>query len=417
MNTTDGQSKKGVKLQNQTVALKLVATHPGISRVDIAKITGLTKMTIGNLVSEMIDLGFIEEDAPHLAVNGNGAVGRNPIALKIAQNSPCVLGVSIKRGIYQFILADLAGNLIDQLARETAAPLSAHELVAIVKDGLDALSRRTQRRLLGVGVASIGPVNAVDGVILDPANFHGIRNIPIVDIVRKHTGLPAFLISDGNAGALAEKTFGLGRDLDNYLFLHIRYGIGAGLVLENKLYTGPYGQSGEIGHTTINFAGPKCDCGNTGCLELYANVDVMRNHIRALAPLHPGARIADRPDPTLPEIIDAANSGDNLALSALDHFCDYLAHAVVNTIVLLDVRHIIADFRSTVPGTALETLLTAKMSYSVHKHQFNELRIMRSAFNGQAPLLGAAAVIANKVFDNELAILPGGGKGNSHEPN
>lgn len=400
-----GQNKKGVKLQNQALVLKLIATRPGISRVDMAKIAGLTKMTIGNLVAEMMAHGLIEEDGESQPAGAANAVGRSPIALRIAASSPCILGISIKRGLYQFVLADLAGTVLERSVRTDQGPLDAASLIALVKAEVDGLRKRTKRRILGIGIACIGPVNSVDGIIVNPANFYDIRDVPIVDIMKKHTGLPVFLINDGNAGALAEKTYGLGRDVENYFYLHILFGIGAGLILENKLYAGVYGQSGEIGHTTINFAGPKCSCGNTGCLELYANIGNMRAHIRTLSLLYPDSAIARSPDPALFEIIDAANSGDNLAIAALDRFCDYLSHAVANIVSLLDVCHVIVDYRSTVPGDALETLLTAKMSFSVHKHQYRELRIVRSRFNGQAPLFGAVACIANKVFDNELPIF------------
>ncbi len=384
MPTILGQNKKGVKLQNQALALKLIATHPGISRVDIAKISGLTKMTIGNLVAEMMAHGLIEEvPASESGSSVNSTpVGRSPIALKIAGTSPCILGVSIKRGLYQFVLADLSGAVIDSVVRRDNAPMNNNTLLSIVKSGIDKLRRRNNRRVLGVGIASIGPVDSIDGVILNPANFPGVRDLPIVDLMKKHSDLPVFLISDGNSGALAEKLYGMGRDVANYFYLHIMYGIGAGLVLDNKLYAGLYGQSGEIGHTTINFAGPRCDCGNTGCLELYANIRNMRDHIRTLSLLYPDSGVAQLSEPALPEIIDAANSGDNLAIAALDRFCDYLSHAVANTVLLLDVRHVIVDFQSTVPGQALETLLAAKMSASFHKRQRREFSIERSRFNG-----------------------------------
>lgn len=394
-----------MKNQNQALVLKLIATRTGLSRVDIARITGLTKMTISNIAAELLEHAIIEEDTKATATT-MGGLGRNPISLKISGTSPCILGVSIKRGLYQFVLCDLSGAIVDSKIIQNSEAISADDLLSITLDSIDQLVNAASRPILGIGIACIGPINSQDGHIVNPANFWGIQNVPIVTLVEQHTGLPAFLINDGNAGALAEKTYGAGRDIDSFLYLHIMYGIGGGLILEDKLYNGTYGQSGEIGHSTINFAGPKCNCGNTGCLELYANIDNIRRHIRELALFFPDSSIANHESPTLPEVIDAANTGDALALAALDRFCDYLAHAIANIIVLLDITFVISDYQSTVQGDALEKLLYGKMSSFVHQQQYKTLQIVHSHFNGRAPVYGAVAMVANQVFQGEIAVIP-----------
>ena len=401
MNYDAGQNKKGVKSLNQRLVLKLVATRPGLSRVDIAKITGLTKMTAGNIVGELIDNDIIQEDAH---ADGNGGVGRSPIHLKISDRSPCILGISIKRGLYQIILADLAGTVLDKWVYGHDDPIGSEQLVALLKQGIDQVRLRNRRRLLGTGISCVGPVNRIDGVVLNPSNFWNIKDLPIVDIVAEHTGLPAFLVNDGNSGALAEKTYGAGRNVENFFYLHIMYGIGAGLVLDGRLYNGVYGHSGEIGHVTINFAGPRCGCGNTGCLELYANIENMRRHISELSALFPDSSIARHASPTLLDVIDAANMRDNLAIAALDQFCVYLSHAIYNTITLLDLSCVIADYPSRVAGAALETILQGKMANFTHMKQYKALQIVRSGFNGAAPLMGSVALIADMVFQGQLPL-------------
>lgn len=78
--------------------------------------------------------------------------------------------------------------------------------------------------------------------------------------------------------------YGIGKDIPNFLYVHLKYGIGSGLVLHEELYNGNSGQSGELGHSTINFVGPQCPCGNVGCLEMYANIENVRNYIQQQLP-------------------------------------------------------------------------------------------------------------------------------------
>lgn len=403
MDNAAGQNKKVVKSQNQRLVLKLVATRPGLSRVDIAKLTGLTKMTVGNIVGELIDHDIIQEDASIAA--DNNSVGRSPIHLRISDRSPCILGISIKRGLYRVVLADLAGTILDKWTYEHDDPIDSGQLVKLLKQGIDHVSLGNRRRLLGAGISCVGPVNHINGVMLNPSNFWNIKDLPLVNIVAEHTGLPTFIVNDGNSGALAEKTYGAGRDVKNFFYLHIMYGIGAGLVLDDHLYNGVYGHSGEIGHVTINFAGPRCGCGNTGCLELYANIGNIRRHISELSPLLPGSAIAQHPSPTLLDVIDAANTRDDLAIAALDRFCDYLSHAIYNTITLLDLTCVIADYPSRVEGNTLEAILHSKMSNFTHMQQYKALQIIRSGFNGTAPLMGSVALIADMVFQGKIPLL------------
>ena len=404
MTRDPGTTKKIVRQRNQALVLKLIATRPGVSRVDIAKITGLTKMTVGNLAAELLDRGIVAE-IPNPAPEPTANPGRNPIALRISGDSPRILGVSIKRGLYQIALGDLGGTIADRIAHRSDEPMTADALIRFVLDGLDVLRKQARGEILGTGIACIGPIDSSEGVVLNPPNFHGIRDMPLADIVRKHTGLPAYLINDGNSGALAEKLYGDGKDIDSFLYLHIMFGIGSGFILADKLYDGGWGQSGGIGHVTINFAGPKCSCGNTGCLELYANIGNIRGHIRDLASLYPGSDLAARPTVSMPDVIDAANTGDSLAIAALDRFCDYLSHALTNVLNLLDLTTIIADYPGSAPGLALETLLARKISPSLQEQRAKRLRILTSRFRGQAPLMGAIGLIADKVFKNELPIF------------
>ena len=238
-------------------------------------------------------------------------------------------------------------------------------------------------------------------------NFWGIQNLPLPEIIRERTGLPAYIIHDSSAGALAEKIYGSHTYSDNLLYLHIMNGVGAGYIFQGNIYDGDFGQSGELGHTSINFAGPSCNCGNRGCLELYANIENMNRHIQELRMIYKGPTLlsGERDFYSWSDIITAASAMDFLAMAALDEFCGYLAYAVRNAIHLLDISHIIVGYDSPVETTVVEDTLTTKLNSGPHSNTGHIIEIVKSSFGGQAPLIGSIAVVTDKIFNGELNIV------------
>ena len=397
-----GGNNKTIKIQNQMLILKLIATYGGVSRIDLSKKTKLSKMTVSNLVSGLIDAGLVVEDAN--SIDTTGKLGRNPIALRIAPNSPCVCGIAIKRGRCVIVLGDLAGNIFEKEVLEILDTITEEQLVRFIEDGFFHLRNKTSRRIIGVGISCIGPIDSNSGVVLNPPFFHGIENVMLVQMVEKFSKLPAFLYNDGNAGALAELIYGSGRTISNFSYLHIMHGIGSGYALEGKVYNGNLGQSGEIGHSTINFSGPRCNCGNTGCLELYANITNVRKHITDSADFYSHSPLTKINKPTLLNVVDAANREDYLAISVLETYLGYVAHAMTNIISFLDLSHIIVDYSSTSEGTVLEDILYQKILSSAYHFKTKQIQMSRSQFRGDAPLIGAIALVASKVFENQIVL-------------
>lgn len=359
-------------------------------------------MTVSNLVGELIQDGLIEETS----ITDETAIynGRPPIQLQLAEVSPCVCGMLIKRGFLQVVLADLGGKILESSSYAFDNGLTVTTLLETLVEGYKLLKKKTTRRILAVGISCIGPVNSTTGYLLNPPDFFEIENVPLVEIVEEKTGLPAFLINDANAGALAEKMYGHAKEESNFVYLHIMNGIGAGLVLQDSLYNGNCGQSGEIGHTSINFAGPRCSCGNTGCLDLYANIPAMQRRIRQLAPLHPQSSLSGVLSPTWNEIIDLAHKKDNLAIIALDDFCSYIAFALIDVLNTLDLSTVVVGYNSNSNGRIIEDLLRIKISDSVLYSRYREVDVYHSAFGGDAPLVGSAAIVADKIFNLELKV-------------
>lgn len=403
MKIETGSNIRNVKSQNRMLVLEHIAAHNGISRADIARSTGLSKMTVGNLVTELSLARLVEEvgeDTTYTPVSH----GRKPIMLKLSSESPCICGMLIKRELCQIVLADLGGNIFFRREHAYKVLTSPETLIRLLEDLFAQCRQSTTRRILAIGISCLGPLNSTDGILLNPPCFYGIENLPIATVIKESTGLPVFLVNDANAGAFAEKIFGSGKALSNFAYLHIMNGIGAGFVLNNELYDGDSGQSGEIGHTSINLNGPRCSCGNRGCLDLYANRESMCARIAELRTFYPGSPLAALTSPSWADIIAAGNAHDALAVSVLEEFCSYIACSLTNVVNLLNLSSIIVGYDSVGDGFIIEKLLYHKLSQLVMSAKYQTLSVTHSALNGDAPLLGSIALVADKVFHQELPL-------------
>ena len=405
MPSLHGTNLTNVKEKNRALALRLISTGQSVSRANLARSMHLTKTTLGNIVSDLIANDIIKEYT-YSSSEADSSLGRKPIILDLSPNSPLIMGMLIKRNLLSGILADLKGRIIAQRDCKYDS-LDQETLIETLVQLYEQLRKGQSREIVAIGISSLGPVDTNAQKLTTPANFWGIHNLALSEIIHERTGLPAYLIHDSSAGALAEKIYGTHTHSDNLLYLHIMNGIGAGYIFHGNIYDGDFGQSGELGHTSINFAGPSCNCGNRGCLELYANVENMNRHIQELRAIYKGPTLLPKGQESYSwdDIITAAAAMDFLAMAALDEFCGYLSYAVRNAIHLLDVSHIIVGYDTLVETTVVEDTLTTKLNSGPQSNTGHVIDIVRSSFGGQAPLIGSIAVVTDKIFSGELNIF------------
>lgn len=400
-----GTNLTNVKEKNRALALRLISTGQSVSRANLARSMHLTKTTLGNIVSDLIANDIIKEYT-YSSSETDSSLGRKPIILDLSPNSPLIVGMLIKRGLLSTVLADLKGRIVAQKDCRFDS-LDADTLVQTLLQLYEQLRKGQNRRISAIGISSLGPVDTRTQKLTTPANFWGIHDLALPEILHERTGLPAYIIHDSSAGALAEKIYGTHTHSDNLLYLHVMNGIGAGYIFQGNIYDGDFGQSGELGHTSINFAGPPCSCGNCGCLELYANIENMNRHIRELRHIYKGPTLMSRDKDSFSwsDIITAASAMDFLAMAALDEFCGYLAYAVRNAIHLLDISHIIVGYDSPVETAVLEDTLATKLNSGPMSNTGHTIEIVKSSFGGQAPLIGSIAVVTDKIFNGELNLF------------
>ena len=377
---------------NRADILKRLATRGTASRIELSKELHLTKMAISTIVSEMLNENLVEECSPMNEGNGTStaASGRKRKALEIPDYRINAIGVYILRYKIQGIAIDIKGNRLYSVSVSLPVGTGNAEFSALIIGVIERiLVENAKTAFVGIGIASIGPLDIYRQRILNPPNFRDIKDFNIGEVVHERFRLPVFLDNDMNAGALAEFLYGIASENKDVVYLGIGSGVGSGIIINGQMLHGSEGYAGEFGHISVKMDGPLCSCGRRGCLELYTNT------ISLLEKTETGS---------IDELVDII-SGDTVP-ERITRYLDEYKLAVLNAAVtasnMFDPEMvIIGDEGSKLIQPFLEQLETV-MNQQIFQHGSHRIKLTTSFFGDSAPLIGAASLVFQKVFDTEL---------------
>ena len=275
MSTGTGINNETLKRRNRGLILQLILSGECATRSELTRRTGLSKMSVSNVISEFMELDVIRESAP-LAVQGQG---RNPIALSLSPNAPRIIGLHI----FQDECVAVRCTLQLHVEAEYRVPMNeerAQHLEEELFHAIDQVMPGPETRVLGIGIGSTGPVAQRQGKILNALHLFGVHDVPVAAHLAERYHLPVAFDSQYNCAALAEKYFGAGRSYQDFILVGLSTGVGSGVVADGKLLRNAMGLTSELGHTSIDWKGNLCRCGNRGCLETYVGTRILERQLR-----------------------------------------------------------------------------------------------------------------------------------------
>ncbi len=252
---------------NRSLVLNLIKDKGPISRADISKTTKLTRSTVSNIVDYLIQKDLIKE----IGLTSSG-VGSRAILLKLNSQAYHAIGVDLGTLHTTVAITDLLGRVETKMEYPTGCQKDKDKIIEKLLETIHNIVKSSGiewQKIVGIGVAAPGLIDKYGTMLITP-NF-GWRDTPLGGILRKQFHIPVFVDNNVNAMALAESEFGAGQGVRNFVFINVEMGIGAGVVINGELFHGKNNCTGEIGHTTVDYNGPKCSCGNNGCLEVMAS--------------------------------------------------------------------------------------------------------------------------------------------------
>lgn len=389
-----------LKSSNRSLILRILNSMGALSRAELSRITGLTKTAITNIIDELIQSGILYETGTL-----NSQSGRKPILLNLSESAFYALGVYISRDHVCANLSNLKGSILYSHQMDLEFAEDERSFLETIHNTLQQVLDKAKidtSQILGLGISSIGPLDISNGVILDPPNFRGRRVIPIVRDLEQHFGFKTFLENDMNACAIAEKLFGHGRNVANFVFVGVTNGIGAGIILNNNIFRGSAGFAGEIGHTTIDLQGNRCPCGNTGCLELYASIPAIVQQVQASLELGMESSLSGRDNIGWFDIVEQAAAGDPTCRKAIERLAYYLSMGLVNVVNTFDPEVVYLGYDIAQAGDLIIEPLNEMVNSHTLFRSSKQVQIQLSAFGVNAPHMGAPSIILDKFFDGLL---------------
>jgi glucokinase len=311
---------------------------------------------------------------------------------------PLLLGIDIGGSKLALAVGDEQGRVRARERRPTEPSGDAEADVArLIRDAKQLLERAMGpgEEIAATGISAPGPLDRERGLILDPPNLPGWREVPLRERIEAALPRPVFLENDANAAALAEWRFGAGVGLTDVVYLTMSTGVGAGLILGGRLHRGQVDCGGEIGHAPVEWEGEPCRCGLSGCLEAYVGGAAWTRRLRKRTPQASGvAKLAGAPDRVTPEhVVQAAREGDRFARDELERFVDYLARGIVHVVFTLAPQAVVLG---TIAVAAGEELCFAPLRERVAAHTWPQLarsvRIVPAALGAQLPDLAGLCV-------------------------
>lgn len=310
-----------------------------------------------------------------------------------------VIAVDLGGTRFRVAVVDAQGVIHER----AAAPTQAEEGVEAVLERLKAAIRRVAApsgwgRIAGLGLAAPGPIDPWTGVLYNPPNLPGWWEVPLKGIAEREFALPTFVGNDANLAALGEHRFGAGRGVGHLVYITVSTGIGGGIIAEGKLLLGAQGLAGEVGHMTILPAGPRCNCGNMGCLEALASGTAIAR--RAGERLREGAESSvvawvggDLTRVTAEMITRAAQEGDAFARQVVAEAASYLGIGVANLVHLFNPQMVILGGGVTNLGPLLFEPVRETVAQRTMAPFRGRLEIVPAALGDDVGLLGAAALV------------------------
>ncbi|USK63497.1 ROK family transcriptional regulator [Peribacillus frigoritolerans] len=393
-------SFKLMKSINRSLILNIIREKGPISRADIAKLTKLTPPTVSSFVKELLQAEIVIERNL-----GESSGGRKPTLLTLSEDMFHVIGMDVGSQNIKTILTSITGKVIKKSVVPLPAQTTNEALLSLMVDSVSGILDHTkidEEKIVGIGVGMHGIVDVEQGSSVFAPNLN-LQDIPIKRVLEERFNMMVKVENDGRAMSLGELWFGNGAGIDSFVCINVGRGIGAGIIINGKLYHGSHFISGEIGHMIIDIDGPQCTCGNYGCLQTFASgpsivewvkKEMRLGHSSLLTTMTKG----DLEKVTGELIYSSALEGDTLCKTALQQAGRYLGVGITNVIHTVNPRRIIIGGGVSNAGDLIMDNIIQTVNQRALTKPAKQTEIILSKFGDDATAMGAVALILAELF-------------------
>lgn len=381
-------SQSSLHRANLERVVRAVRLAGSLTQAEIARTTGLSAATVSNIVRELRDNGTVQ-------VTPTSSGGRRARSVSLSGDAGIVVGVDFGHSHLRVAV----GNLAHQVLAEESEPIDVDASAAEGLDRAEALVGRLiaatgigPDKVIGVGLGVPGPIDVASGVLGSTAILPGWGGINPREELARRLDMPVHVDNDANLGALGEMVWGGGRGVQDLAYIKVASGVGAGLVINGKIYRGPGGTAGEIGHITLDESGPVCRCGNRGCLETFTAARYVLDLLRG----------SHGPDLTVPTMVRLAKEGDPGCRRVIADVGRHVGMGVANLCNVLNPSRVVLGGDLAEAGELVLAPIRESVSRYAIPSAARQLAVVPGALGARAEVLGALALVLSEMGDSTL---------------
>jgi predicted NBD/HSP70 family sugar kinase len=392
----NGTNLEHAHLLNQRVILEAVRLRGPVSRVEIARIVGLTNQSVFNIVDGLQRADLIHECGVKTA--GRGLPAR---LFEINPDGVFSIGVHLECDHITAVLVDFKGAIRVRAHRDHYQSTPDEARRQALSSVRELQRKNNRRRIWGIGIALPGPTDSRSGKVLYLPNFPGWEEFNVRDYFSGKTGLRVLVDNDATAAAIGESWEGVGRNLNNFFYIYIGIGVGGGIVVDGRPYRGYHGNSGELGHVIVNRRADAkiCGCGKKGCLEAYTSLTSLLLNLKEVG--------IETDLPSLVKLFEARNKS---VMAWLETAASFLCETIGNLQLLFDPEAFVIGGHLPAP---LLIFLSERCSNFVASAKnpkgTNPPRLLQGTLHDEAAAIGAAALPMRDIIAPDYESITGGG--------
>ncbi|MEY9844915.1 putative NBD/HSP70 family sugar kinase [Streptacidiphilus sp. BW17] len=379
-------SQSSLHRANLERVLRAVRMAGSLTQAEIARSTGLSAATVSNIVRELSEAGTV-------VVTPTSSGGRRARSVSLSADAGIVVGVDFGHSHLRVAIGNLAHRVLAEESEPLDTDASAEQGFGRTEQLVARLLEQTgfaPEKVIGVGLGVPGPIDVETGALGSTSILPGWSGISPAKELSARLGMAVRVDNDANLGALGELVWGAGRGLSDLAYIKVASGVGAGLVIAGQIYRGPGGTAGEIGHITLDEAGPVCRCGNRGCLETFVGA----RHILGLLQQSHGQ------DLSIPKVVELAQRGDLGCRRVLADAGRQIGSGVATMCNLLNPRRVILGGDLAEAGDlVLDPIRESVARYAIPSAA-RQLSVVPGTLGGRAEVLGALALVMSEMSDS-----------------
>ncbi len=393
MPTGRAGSLESLRRLNRLRVIRALRDEGTISRAEIARRTGLSRSTVSSLVADLQADGLVVERPEPGSAHGQQG-GRPPILLSFDASAGAAIGIDFGHSHLRVAVSDLASTILSERREPLDTDHDAQQGLELAAEMVtDALADAGVPRsaVIGAGMGLPGPIEQSAGTVGSSAILPGWIGMTAATEMRRRLDIPVMVDNDANLGALAEAAFGAGRDAGDLIYLKVSSGIGAGLILNGRLYRGSAGLAGELGHVLVDPDGIVCRCGNRGCLETVAATGALVDLLRR----------SHGEDLTTEAMLEAARGGDLGCRRVIHDAGRALGQVVATLLNVLNPELLVVGGDLAGAGDLLLDGVRESVSRAALPEAARRAEVVAGVLGDRAQVLGALALVvseADRIF-------------------